>query len=250
MAKLYLKFGDKVLKEITLTRGIVTIGRLPDNLVRIDNPGVSGRHAKIYWDNNQFVVEDTNSSNGTFLNGQRVSKSPLKDGDSVLVGKHVLEFSETARADAATAEKALDRSSHWQEQVSEKAAPRLEPTAFMDSGRAAQMIAAGAPTAGVQPRRLVGVLTVTGGKAEHRAHTLGSKLTMIGKSEMATIRLKGWFAPDVAATITMREDCYLIAPSGQSKVEVNDTVVSGPTELKPGDRIEVGGLKATFNYSS
>ena len=41
MTKLHLKFADKVLKEIVLSQGVVTIGRLPDNLVHLDNPGVS-----------------------------------------------------------------------------------------------------------------------------------------------------------------------------------------------------------------
>ena len=50
MAKLSLKFQDRVLREIFPAHGMITIGRHPDNLICIDNPAVSGHHARIYWD--------------------------------------------------------------------------------------------------------------------------------------------------------------------------------------------------------
>ena len=81
MAKLYLKFEQAVLKEVTVTQGgMVTIGRLPDNMIQVDNLAVSGHHTKIYWEDDHYVVEDNNSLNGTFVNNQRVSKVTLKDG--------------------------------------------------------------------------------------------------------------------------------------------------------------------------
>ena len=43
MAKLFLKFEQAVLKEVPLSQGVVTIGRLPDNVIQIDNLAVSGR---------------------------------------------------------------------------------------------------------------------------------------------------------------------------------------------------------------
>ena len=94
MAKLYLKFEQTVLKEVPLAQGITTIGRLPDNLLQIDNLAVSGHHAKIYWDQDHYVIEDLGSLNGTYVNNQRVGKASLKDGDSVIIGKHLVQFKE------------------------------------------------------------------------------------------------------------------------------------------------------------
>ena len=79
MAKLTLRFEKTTLKEFTLTKGVVSIGRLPDNDIQVDNPAVSGHHAMIYWDEDHFVVEDNNSLNGTFIHSERVVKRRLKD---------------------------------------------------------------------------------------------------------------------------------------------------------------------------
>ena len=71
---------------------MVTIGRLPDNVVHVDNPAVSGHHAKIYWEADHYVVEDCTSRNGTFVNGRPVTRVQLHDGDEILVCKHTLLF--------------------------------------------------------------------------------------------------------------------------------------------------------------
>ena len=74
-------------------------------------------------------------------------------------------------------------------------------------------------------------------------------MTIIGKSAMASIRLKGWFAPEAAAVINKQEEAYFIAPSGKDVVvRVNDIQISGPQQLKEGDVVEVTGLKMTFGY--
>jgi pSer/pThr/pTyr-binding forkhead associated (FHA) protein len=80
MAKLYLKFeqSDQVLKEVALSQAPTTIGRLPDNNVQIDNLAVSGHHARISWEQGQYIVEDLGSLNGTYVNNERVGKAALK----------------------------------------------------------------------------------------------------------------------------------------------------------------------------
>src|SRR5947209_12696253 len=99
MAKLFLKFEQAVLKEVMLTQAVVTIGRLPDNVIPIDNLAVSGHHAKVYWASDHYVIEDNNSLNGTYVNNVRITRQELKDGDSILVGKHTLAFKDEWRQD-------------------------------------------------------------------------------------------------------------------------------------------------------
>src|SRR5947209_15324720 len=132
MAKLYLKFEQAVLKEITLTQGALTIGRLPDNSLQIDNLAVSGHHAKVYWDQDHYTVEDLGSLNGTYVNSQKVGKAALKDGDQVLIGKHLVQFKDEGlkTAPVAPAQKAGP------------VTPVLEATVVLDTKRAQEMIAA------------------------------------------------------------------------------------------------------------
>src|SRR5579864_218557 len=97
MAKLLLKFDDQVIQEVYLSVGAITIGRQPDNVLRIDNPAVSGYHAKVYLEGNHYVLEDAESFNGTYVNRQRITKVVLKGGDKALIGKHTLEFCDEGR---------------------------------------------------------------------------------------------------------------------------------------------------------
>ena len=93
------------------------------------------------------------------------------------------------------------------------------------------------------------MLTIMAGKTDQSQYVLGGKLTVIGKSDMASIKLKGWFAPKVAAVINKRDGKYFVAASEKDvKVKVNGAVVSGQHELGDGDVIEVAGVKATFSF--
>ncbi len=71
MAKLVLKFKEAVIKEIEFDKDQVTIGRKPENDVAIDNLAVSGFHAKIFRENDAYVLEDMGSLNGSYVNGER-----------------------------------------------------------------------------------------------------------------------------------------------------------------------------------
>src|SRR5579864_861315 len=89
MARLTLRLDDHVLREYVLV-SMATIGRLPDNTVMIDDPAVSSHHACLFREGGQFVVEDLQSTNGTLVNGTRVSRQAVQYGDVVVVGRHKL----------------------------------------------------------------------------------------------------------------------------------------------------------------
>lgn len=264
MAELFLKFEDKVLQELLLSGGTVTIGRQPDNVFRIDNPAVSGHHAKVYAEGDQYVIEDVESFNGTYVNGQRISKVVLKDGDNVTVGKHTIEFRDEVRAAAAPYG---NRDIAAGGQLPKP--PQLDRTVVLDTAKAKEMVtkaAAAASSAGsVVVRRVgsavsqppvktplvhqtIGTLTIVKGRTDQQRYVLTSKLTLIGKSRMAGIRLKRWFAPRVAALIYRAEDGYFIAASENAvTIRVNDIVVEGgQKQLEAGDVIEVADIKAVF----
>src|SRR6266404_1130051 len=257
MAKLFLKFEAAVLKEITLSQGVVTIGRLPDNLLQVDNPAVSGHHAKIYWDTDHYVLEDNNSTNGTYVNNRRVSKAVLQDQDQIMVGKHTVVFKDAWHEDQP-AEKTV---------TAMPAMQKMEATVMLDTKKAREMMAgamamtgqpgqqqAGTGTAAMgatqAPKDRVGTLTVMDGKTDQGQYVLTGKLTMIGKSDMATIKLKGWFAPKAAAVINRRDNKYYIAAAEKDvKLKINDSSISGQKELGDGDVIEVASVKMAFSLS-
>jgi hypothetical protein len=242
MAKLLLKFENTVQKEVPLLDGTISIGRLPDNNIQIDNPAVSSRHCRVLFEGENYYVEDNNSTNGTFLNKQRITRSQLKHGDELTIGKHTVRFEESADAGAVT------------KKITP--VPRVEKTVMLDTKKAQEMLA-GARAAGttqsmppVPPKERTGTLTVLAGKTDQPQYVLTGKLVMIGKSDMATIKLKGFFAPKAAAVINRREGKYFVAPAERSaKVKINDADVGSQRELSDGDILEVGSVKMTFSYT-
>lgn len=77
-------------KEYVLEKEIITIGRAPENDVCIENIGVSTHHAKIT--SASLQLDDLNSSNGTYVNDQKVQTQTLENGDVIKVGKHEIRF--------------------------------------------------------------------------------------------------------------------------------------------------------------
>jgi predicted component of type VI protein secretion system len=268
-AKLSLKFHDDLLQEVALTGGVVTIGRQPDNLLRIDNPIVSGHHARIFWENSHYVLEDNESFNGTYLNNRSVSKAVLSDGDVIVIGKHRIQFHDAVgERDAWSSSMAQDRTNGCQALVEKAAPPQLEATMVLDSVKLKEMMAkmaAGAapvrPSAitlvparesrAVRPRQ-IGMVTIIAGRTDRQQYLLSSKLSVIGKSAMASIRLKRWFAPRVAASIHQREDGYFLVRAAKNiRIKVNNAeLTQGQQELKSGDQFEVAGMVARFGYEN
>lgn len=93
MAKLTLTFNDGVVSEHELDKEEITIGRKADNDIQIDNLAVSGHHARILTILNDSFLEDTGSTNGTYVNGTMVKKHALQNGDVIEIGKHKLTYS-------------------------------------------------------------------------------------------------------------------------------------------------------------
>ena len=100
MARLILSLDSQVLAEYNMSKERYTIGRLPDNDVRIDNPAVSGHHSLIINILNDSFLEDLNSTNGTYVNGKLIKKHALQNGDVITIGHHQLRFSDEPANDS------------------------------------------------------------------------------------------------------------------------------------------------------
>ena len=101
MARLMLSLDGQVLAEYNMNKERYTIGRLPDNDIRIDNPAVSGHHSLIINILNDSFLEDLNSTNGTYVNGKLIKKHAMQHGDVITVGHHQLRFVDQQDGDAA-----------------------------------------------------------------------------------------------------------------------------------------------------
>lgn len=91
-AYLIIKHGENRGKDFKIIKDETTIGREPENDIVIPNPTVSRFHAKITRSEDKYFIEDLGSANGTMVNGIRVTKELLHDGDIVQLGDVVLVF--------------------------------------------------------------------------------------------------------------------------------------------------------------
>ncbi len=80
-----LSDGSEVTHE--LTEDTITIGRLSDNLIQIEEASVSSHHAQLTLIGGDYHLKDLNSTNGTRVNGQQITESQLQDGDRIRIGK-------------------------------------------------------------------------------------------------------------------------------------------------------------------
>jgi pSer/pThr/pTyr-binding forkhead associated (FHA) protein len=81
-----------VLKEILLDKERITIGRKPQNDIQIDNLAISGAHAVVVTILHDAFLEDLDSTNGTFVNGQQIKKHFLQNNDVIELGKYRLKY--------------------------------------------------------------------------------------------------------------------------------------------------------------
>jgi pSer/pThr/pTyr-binding forkhead associated (FHA) protein len=244
MARLILQFEDDVLKEYVIGL-LVTIGRLPENTVVIDNPAVSGHHACVFRDGDRYVIEDLRSTNGTFVNQTRVTRHALEQDDVVLVGKHKLVFDQLAAADGVVPlEAELTSLTQGDTVLLDTRQHRALLAKLMDAAAQASAATGAAPTPAPVPAR-VGVLRVLAGRSDQSEYDLEGHTSIIGTAEQSLVRLRGWFKPDVAVAITRNRQGYVATLLG-GKTRINSQPLTGRHELKEGDVLRVSGLTLEF----
>jgi uncharacterized RDD family membrane protein YckC len=101
MAKLIVNPTSPSRREVSLSRTLLSIGRDPSNDVVLPDAMVSRRHAVIEYRGSQYFLRDCNSSNGSLINGDRVSERGLRDGDLVAIGTARLLFRDDLVAEDA-----------------------------------------------------------------------------------------------------------------------------------------------------
>ncbi len=100
-ATLLVKLQGQDSKSIELTHETITIGRKADNSLVIEDPAVSGHHARIVKIQAVFFLEDLMSTNGTAINGRPITRHQLHDTDVITIGRHRLVFQEVPAAGTA-----------------------------------------------------------------------------------------------------------------------------------------------------
>jgi len=240
MARLVLSLDGQVLAEYNLSKERYTIGRLPDNDIRIDNPAVSGHHALIINILNDSFLEDLNSTNGTYINGKIVKKHAMQHGDVITVGHHSLRFIDSeADEEADEFEKTMVISSR--EAANLKVPGMTVREAAPAAARPGEAPAAPIPpsfSAGMLPKAKLQVLS---GQFAGRELELVKTLTTLGRPGVQV------------AAITRRADGFYIVhvESGrEGDYPLVNGVAIGPQarKLQDNDVVQLAGVKMGFFF--
>jgi pSer/pThr/pTyr-binding forkhead associated (FHA) protein len=238
MARLVLSLDGQVMAEYNMNKERYTIGRLPDNDIRIDNAAVSGHHSLIINILNDSFLEDLNSTNGTYVNGKLIKKHALQHGDVVTVGHHQLRFVEDDEAQdefektmvIQPSSRPVEKIRAASEAVEKAASPALSATA---KSRALTETAAALKKAKLQ---------VLSGAFAGRELELSKALTTLGRPGVQV------------AAITRRAEGYFIVHVDSGKDNdfplLNGSAIGAQaTRLTDNDVIQLAGVKMGFFVS-
>ncbi len=271
MARLILSLDNQVLAEYNMSKERYTIGRLPDNDVRIDNPAVSGHHSLIINILNDSFLEDLNSTNGTYVNGKLIKKHALQHGDVITIGHHQLRFSDQHASDTeqdefektmvipagqqsadqlAKAEKAADEAAQASSAAS--SLPDEDVSVKLDDEEAAALSEASAPkpvshtatAAGIDPSTApsalpMAKLQVLSGAFAGRELELTKALTTLGRPGVQV------------AAITRRAEGYYIVhvesgEDGDYPLVNGQPIGAKARRLSDNDVVQLAGVKMGF----
>ena len=92
MAKLVILNQGMTGRTFDLNVERTTVGRIEENTFQIADASVSSRHAEILLHGTELLVRDLNSTNGTFINGEKISEAVLKPGQTLRFGQVELKI--------------------------------------------------------------------------------------------------------------------------------------------------------------
>lgn len=234
MARLILMFNKQVIKEYPFLKDSITIGRADDNTIVIDNLAVSSYHARIDRAGTDFLLTDLQSTNGTFVNENKVVSHKLVHGDNVVIGKHVLLFV------------AADKGKVEEEEKDKKMS--LNKTMMLDTAKQRELLSKQKAAPAAKPPEKIGMINFIDSSGLGEIE-LSKKLTKIGKADTSEVRLSGLLMGATAATISRRPSGYTIGfTGGMTKLKVNGVVVKESLELKEFDTVEIGSYKFQFYW--
>jgi hypothetical protein len=230
MAKLVIKLNNDVIDHVELKQGDMKIGRKPGCEILLDNLAVSGEHANIFTVGEDSFIQDLGSTNGTFINNKKITKHYLKNGDTIVIGKHTLIYlTEPARVREPDdfAKTVIINPASITREIVESRPARPAPAAIGTE-------TAPKPTPRQQPVRHGAIFVLSGVNSGKRIE-LTKKMTNLGKTGKR------------AGTISQTDDGYLLAPGEDETPKLNGRPIGKDgAKLKNGDIIEVAGTRLQF----
>ena len=252
MAKVILSLEGSVIREVSLDKERVTIGRKPQNDIQIENLAVSSEHARIVTILNDSFLEDLGSTNGTLVNGNPIKKHILQNNDVIEIGKYMLKFTSEAPAVSQASPEEFERTMVLRAPPAVQrppaapaadmggtmpkmaTAPKAAPAASTAPAPAPAPKPAAAPASGI----LQAWIQIMSGPGVGKEAPLTKNLTTLGKPGVQV------------AVITKRPQGYFITHvEGANFPVLNNKKLDAQAHMQNDyDLIEIAGVKMEFFF--
>ncbi|MEE2828587.1 MAG: FHA domain-containing protein [Myxococcota bacterium] len=231
MARLIVFRGRNKERTYTLASRSMVIGRGDDADIRVDNPLVSRSHALLSFRGSRWVIEDLDSPNGLYVNGERISEHELAVGDRIELGRHVLIFEGSGKSDFD-----VDTARNIPQPLldDDEATTILSPMEIKNIQTRARQ------------RMNAHVLMVWDG--QRKEVPLSDEQYLVGYSDECSIRLPGkaLFGKVVAELKRSGTNWTITSRASRGKVKITGSMVDSK-QLRDRDRIQIRNVTLQFH---
>ena len=228
MSYMRIYLNDVLMDQVELNKDQMTIGRSADSDIVLDNAGVSSHHARIQKEAGGYVIADNDSSNGVFVNGNKIDQHRLEYWDEIQIYNYVLKYMASRGLHGiADPDVAQDRD---QSQTG---------TMEVNISDVQELLK-------LREKKKTAYVELLDAKGNQSRFLLKEQNFKIGRSKECDIRTSGWLPFGLAAEIQRNADGYHLLPQRWGRVMRNEEPSTQPVKLMDGDCLRVKNLSMRF----
>jgi len=224
--RIYL--NNVLMDQVELNKDQMTIGRSSDSDIVLDNAGVSSHHARIQKEAGGYVIADNDSSNGVFVNGNKIDRHRLEYRDEIQIYNYVLKYM-ASRGLHGIADPDIAQDGN-QSQTG---------TMEVNISDVQELLK-------LREKKKTAYVELLDAKGNQSRFMLKEQNFKIGRSKECDIRTSGWLSFGVTAEIQRNTDGYHLLPQKWGRVMRNEEPLTQPVKLMDGDSLRVKNLSMRF----
>ncbi len=224
--RIYL--NDVLMDQVEMNKDKMTIGRNTDSDIVLDNAGVSSQHARIQKEAGGYVIADNDSSNGVFINGNKIEQQRLEFRDEIQIYNYVLKYM-ASRGLHGIADPDIAQDGDLSQ----------TGTMEVDISDVKELLK-------LREKKKTAYVELLDAKGNQSRVLLKGQSFKIGRSRDCDIRTSGWLPFGPAAEIQRNTDGYHLLPQGWGRVMRNEQPLTQPVKLMDGDSLRVKNLSMRF----
>jgi predicted component of type VI protein secretion system len=228
MPYIRIHLNNVLMNQVELNKEQLTIGRSADSDIVLDNAGVSSRHATIQKEGGGYVIADSGSSNGVFVNGKKIDRHTLEYRDEIQIYNYVCKYM-ASRGLQGIADPDLAQDAD----LSQDGTMEVNISDVQDLLK-------------LRERKKTAYVELLDAKGKQSRFIIKEQECKIGGSKECDIRTPRWLSFGLAAEIQRNAAGYHLLPKRWGRVILNDEPLKRPVRLMDGDYLRVNNLSMRF----